>query len=189
MSLEVAIEKDVPGFRLAVEFTTDGAPLGLLGPSGSGKTMTLRAIAGLETPDRGRIVLQGRVLYDSKLRVNVPARARRIGLLFQNYALFPHLNVAQNIAFGLRNLPETEKSQRIAKQLAAAHLDGLAERYPMTLSGGEQQRVALSRALAIEPAALLLDEPFSALDTHLRSALERQLREMLASYGGETLFV
>jgi ABC-type sulfate/molybdate transport systems ATPase subunit len=189
MALEVAIEKNVPGFGLAVEFTADGAPLGLLGPSGSGKTMTLRAIAGLETPDRGRIVLNGRVLFDSKQRIDVPARARRIGLLFQNYALFPHLNVAKNIAFGLRRLPEAERNRRVAEQLAAAHLNGLAERYPATLSGGEQQRVALARALAIEPAALLLDEPFSALDTHLRGALERQLRETLASYGGSTLFV
>ena len=189
MSLEVAIEKIVPGFRLAVEFTADGAPLGLLGPSGSGKTMTLRAIAGLETPDRGRIVLHGRVLFDSEQGINLPARARRIGLLFQNYALFPHQSVAENIAFGLRRLPEAERNRRVAEQLAAAHLDGLAERYPATLSGGEQQRVALARALAIEPAALLLDEPFSALDTHLRSALERQLRETLASYGGSTLFV
>jgi len=189
MSLEVAIEKQVPGFRLAVEFTADGAPLGLLGPSGSGKTMALRAIAGLETPDRGRIVLQGRVLFDSDQRINVPARSRRIGLLFQNYALFPHLTVAENIAFGLRHLSIAERNQHVAKQLAAAHLDGLAERYPATLSGGEQQRVALARALAIEPAALLLDEPFSALDTHLRSALERQLRETLASFGGSTLFV
>ncbi len=95
MSLEVAIEKQVSGFRLAVEFTADGAPLGLLGASGSGKTMTLRAIAGLETPDRGRIVLHGRVLYDSARGINVPARERRIGLLFQNYALFPHLTVAR----------------------------------------------------------------------------------------------
>jgi molybdate transport system permease protein len=189
MSLEVAIEKKVSGFRLAVEFTTDGAPLGLLGPSGSGKTMTLRAIAGLETPDRGRIVLHGRVLFDSGQRIDVPARARRIGLLFQNYALFPHLTVAENVAFGLRHLPDAEIPRRVAQQLAAAHLDSLAERYPATLSGGEQQRVALARALAIEPAALLLDEPFSALDTHLRSALERQLREMLASYSGSTLFV
>jgi molybdate transport system permease protein len=189
MSLEVAIEKNVPGFRLAVEFTADGAPLGLLGPSGSGKTMALRAIAGLETPDRGRIVLQGRVLFDSERRIDVPARARRIGLLFQSYALFPHLNVAENIAFGLRRVPDAERNRRVAKQLGAAHLDGLAERYPATLSGGEQQRVALARALAIEPAALLLDEPFSALDTHLRSALERQLRETLATYGGSTLFV
>ncbi len=189
MSLEVSIEKNVEGFRLAVEFTADGAPLGLLGPSGSGKTMALRAIAGLETPDRGRIVLQGRVLFDSEQRVNVPARERHIGFLFQNYALFPHLTVAENIAFGLRHLPDTERNRRVAAQLAAAHLDGFAERYPETLSGGEQQRVALARALAIEPAALLLDEPLSALDTHLRSALERQLREMLASYGGSTLFV
>ncbi len=189
MSLEVAIEKSVPGFRLVVEFSADGAPLGLLGPSGSGKTMALRAIAGLETPDRGRIVLHGRVLFDSEQRIDVPARERRIGLLFQNYALFPHLNVAENIAFGLRRLPEAEKNRRVAEQLAAAHLDGLADRYPATLSGGEQQRVALARALAIEPAALLLDEPFSALDTHLRGALERQLRDTLASYGGSTLFV
>jgi molybdate transport system permease protein len=189
MSLEVGIEKNVGGFRLAVEFTADDGPLGLLGPSGSGKTMTLRAIAGLETPDRGRIVLHGRTLFDSEQGINVPARARRIGLLFQNYALFPHLTVAKNISFGLGSLPESQRNQRVAQQLAAAHLDGLAERFPATLSGGEQQRVALARALAIEPAALLLDEPFSALDTHLRGALERHLRETLASYGGATLFV
>jgi molybdate transport system permease protein len=119
----------------------------------------------------------------------VPAGARHIGLLFQNYALFPHLTVAENIAFGLRRLPDAERNRRVAEQLAAVHLDGLAERNPATLSGGEQQRVALARALAIEPAALLLDEPFSALDTHLRGALERQLRETLATYGGATLFV
>jgi molybdate transport system permease protein len=189
LSLEVAIEKNVAGFRLAVEFTADGAPLGLLGPSGSGKTMALRAIAGLEKPDRGRIVLHGRVLFDSEQGINVPARVRRIGLLFQNYALFPHLTVSENIAFGLRGLPDAEKKRRVAEQLAASHLDGLAERHPSTLSGGEQQRVALARALAIEPDALLLDEPFSALDTHLRGALERQLRDTLASYGGSTLFV
>src|ERR1700693_2067849 len=129
MSLEGTIEKNVPAFRLALEFTGGGAPLGLLGPSGSGKTMTLRAIAGLETPDRGRIVLQGRVLFDSEQRINLPARARRIGLLFQNYALFPHLTVTENIAFGLRRLPDAEKNRRVAEQIAAAHLDGLAERY------------------------------------------------------------
>jgi molybdate transport system permease protein len=189
MSLEVAIEKQVSRFRLAVEFTADGAPLGLLGPSGSGKTMTLRAIAGLETPDRGRIVLHGRVLFDSARGVNVPARERKIGLLFQSYALFPHLTVAENIAFGLHPLPESERARRVAQQLSAAHLDDLANRYPASLSGGEQQRVALARALAVEPEALLLDEPFSALDTHLRSALERQLRETLETYRGSTLFV
>jgi molybdate transport system permease protein len=191
MSLEVAIEKQVRDFRLAVEFTADGAPLGLLGSSGSGKTMTLRAIAGLDTPDRGRILLHGRVLFDSAQRINVPARERRIGLLFQHFALFPHLTVAENIAFGMRRVvqDERERRRRVAAQLSAAHLDGLATRYPATLSGGEQQRVALARALAVEPAALLLDEPFSALDTHLRGELERHLRETLASYRGSTLFV
>jgi molybdate transport system permease protein len=189
MSLEVVIEKRLSSFQLAVEFTAGGSPLGLLGPSGSGKTMTLRAIAGLEPPDRGRIVLHGRVLFDSEKRINVPARERRIGLLFQSYALFPHLTVAENIAFGLRPLPGPERDRRVAQQLAAAHLDGLASRFPATLSGGEQQRVALARALAIEPEALLLDEPFSALDTHLRGALERQLRDTLGSYRGSTLFV
>lgn len=189
MSLEVAIEKNVQDFRLTVEFTADGAPVGLLGPSGSGKSMTLRAIAGLETPDRGRIALHGQVLFDSDARINLPARERRVGLLFQNYALFPHLTVTENIAFGLGRLPEAEMARRIARQIVAARLDGLADRYPATLSGGEQQRVALARALAIEPAALLLDEPFSALDTHLRGALERQLRETLSSYNGSTLFV
>src|SRR5579863_9795233 len=112
MSLEVSIEKNAAGFRLAVEFTADGAPLGLLGPSGSGKTMTLRAIAGLETPDRGRIVLHGRVLFDSEQGVNVPARDRHIGLLFQSYALFPHLTVVENIGFGLRHLGEAERNRR-----------------------------------------------------------------------------
>jgi molybdate transport system permease protein len=134
-------------------------------------------------------VLHGRVLFDSEKRINLPARERRIGLLFQNYALFPHLTAAENVAFGLRHLPERERDRRVEQQLAAAHLDGLASRYPATLSGGEQQRVALARALAVEPEALLLDEPFSALDTHLRGALERQLRETLGSYQGATVFV
>ena len=189
MSLEVSIEKQSAGFRLAVEFKADGSPLGLLGPSGSGKTMTLRAIAGLETPDRGRIALQGRVLFDSERRINVPARERRVGLLFQSYSLFPHLTVAENIAFGLRRFPDAERIRRVANHLAAARLHGFTNRYPATLSGGEQQRVALARALAIEPAALLLDEPFSALDTHLRSALERELRERLSTFEGTTVFV
>lgn len=189
MSLEVAIEKNIPGFRLGVEFSADGAPLGLLGPSGSGKTMALRAIAGLETPDRGRIALDGRVLFDSERGINVPARERQIGLLFQNYALFPHLTVAENVSFGIERASPEERRRRAAEHLAAVHLESFVERYPATLSGGEQQRVALARALAIEPAALLLDEPFSALDTHLRGALERQLRETLGSYRGATVFV
>lgn len=189
MALEVAIEKQMHDFRLAVEFKADGAPVGLLGPSGSGKTMTLRAVAGLDTPDRGHIALDGRVLFDSERRINVPARDRHVGVLFQSYALFPHLTVAENIAFGLRRLLTHERDRRLADQLASGQVAHLASRYPVTLSGGEQQRVALARALATSPAALLLDEPFSALDTHLRNSLERQLRETLAGYRGSTLFV
>lgn len=189
MSLEVSIEKQLPAFRLAVQFATGSAPLGLLGPSGSGKTMTLRAIAGLEKPDRGRIVLNGRVLFDSERGIDVPARARRVGILFQHYALFPHMTVAENIAFGLGRVPGAEQVNRVRRHLVAAHVESLAERFPGSLSGGEQQRVALARALAVDPEALLLDEPFSALDTHLRNALERQLRESLGGYRGATLFV
>ncbi|MGD0840160.1 MAG: sulfate/molybdate ABC transporter ATP-binding protein [Candidatus Acidiferrales bacterium] len=190
MELDVQIEKRLPGgFRLEVAFRASGAPLGILGPSGAGKSLTLRTIAGLERPDRGRISLDGRVLFDSASGVDCPSRDRRVGLLFQNYALFPHLSVAENIAFGMRGLPRDESDRRIARQIEAVHLEGLEARYPAALSGGQQQRVALARALAPEPQALLLDEPFSALDAHLRGEIERELREALAGYRGAALFV
>jgi ABC-type sulfate/molybdate transport systems ATPase subunit len=190
MELDAQIEKKFPsGFRLEVAFRVSGAPLGILGPSGAGKSLTLRAIAGLERPDRGRIVLDGRVLFDSASGADLPSRDRRVGMLFQNYALFPHLTVAENIGFGISALPTQERDRRIAAQIAALHLAGLETRYPAALSGGQQQRVALARALAPEPQALLLDEPFSALDTHLRGEIERELREALARYRGVAIFV
>ena len=190
MELDVQIEKKLPGgFHLEVAFRASGAPLGILGPSGAGKSLTLRAIAGLERPDRGRIVLDGRVLFDSAGGVDCPSRDRRVGLLFQNYALFPHLTVAQNIAFGIAAIPKDDRARRIADQIAAVHLAGLEDRHPAALSGGEQQRVALARALAPRPEALLLDEPFSALDAHLRGEIERELREALKDYRGIALFV
>ena len=192
MGLEIEIEKRLRGFTLQVAFAAECEPVGILGGSGAGKTMTLRTIAGLESPERGRIVLDGRVLFDSASGIDLPSRARRVGLLFQHYGLFPHLTVERNIAFGLRHLagitPE-QAAQRAARQVAEMHLSGLERQYPGALSGGQQQRVALARALAPQPAALLLDEPFSALDTHLRSQLERQLRETLAGYKGVTLLV
>lgn len=188
-SLVVDIQKQLRGFALSVAFTTGKDTLGLLGASGAGKSMILRCIAGLETPTKGRIALNGRVLFDSKQGINQPSHKRRIGFLFQNYALFPHLTVAENIAFGLRGMPKVERNRRVEAQMAAVQLQGLANRYPCELSGGQQQRVALARALAIEPEALLLDEPFSALDTHLRSQLEKQLIEILATYQGVSLFV
>jgi len=186
--LFVDIKKQLPGFLLEVCFSTNDQPLGLLGASGAGKSMILRCIAGIETPTSGRIVLNGRVLFDSERRINLPARTRRIGFLFQNYALFPHLTVASNIAFGSKRKNTTNRTL-IEAQLAAVQLQGLSNRYPHQLSGGQQQRVALARALFSQPEALLLDEPFSALDTHLRSQMEQQLISSLATYQGVSLFV
>ncbi|MHC5749289.1 MAG: molybdate ABC transporter permease subunit [Nostoc sp.] len=188
--LFVNIEKILPSFDLKVAFTTDEQPLGLLGGSGAGKSMILRCLAGIETPTNGRIVLNDRVLFDSEQGINVPSRDRRIGFLVQNYALFPHMSVAQNIAFGLpKKLSAGNIRVQVEEQLIAMQLQGLGDRYPHQLSGGQQQRVALARALASQPEALLLDEPFSALDTHLRSQLEQQMTETLADYQGVTLFV
>ncbi|MBD1923743.1 molybdate ABC transporter permease subunit [Microcoleus sp. FACHB-831] len=188
--LVVDIQKQLPGFLLQLSFSANENPLGLLGASGAGKSMILRSIAGIETPTSGRIVLNGRVLFDSQTGTNIPSRDRRIGFLFQNYALFPHLTVAQNIAFGLpKGTSALIIKQQVETQLAALQLQGLADRYPHQLSGGQQQRVALARALASQPEALLLDEPFSALDTHLRSQLEKQLISTLSTYPGVTLFV
>ena len=189
MSLEVHIEKRLQSYPLAVEFAAGAKPLAILGPSGAGKTMTLRCIAGLVEPDRGRIVLNDRVLFDSETKINVPSRERRIGLLFQNYALFSHMTVSENIAFGLDRIAPDERASKVRRQLDALHLAALESRLPRELSGGEQQRVALARALAIEPDALLLDEPLSALDTHLRSQVEHQLLGTLAAFNGSSLVV
>jgi molybdate transport system permease protein len=189
MTLIVDIEKEWPGFRLKVAFAAGKDTLGLLGASGSGKSMTLRCIAGLVTPSKGRIVLNGRVLFDAEQGINLPSRTRRIGYLFQNYALFPHLNILQNVMFGLRRLAKQEQVRRATGILAMVNLNGLEKRYPRQLSGGQQQRVALARALVLEPEALLLDEPFSALDSQLRTQLELQLAETLTKYQGCSLYV
>jgi molybdate transport system permease protein len=188
--LLVDIEKQLYSFSLDVSFSAKEHALGLLGGSGSGKSMTLRCIAGIDTPTKGRIVLNGRVLFDAERGINIPSRDRRIGFLFQDYALFPHLTVAQNIAFGLpKGTSALAAKQQVETQLAAMQLEELGNRYPHQLSGGQQQRVALARALASQPEALLLDEPFSALDTHLRNQIEQQLISTLAHYQGVTLFV
>jgi len=189
MGLEVRIEMRLPDYDLRVSFQAGDAPLSILGPSAAGKTMTLRAIAGLERPSCGRIVLNGRVLFDSELRIDVPARRRRVAMLFQHYALFPHMTVAANIDFGLRALLPPERASRLERIISQTHLDGLQNRYPRELSGGEQQRVALARALVTEPEALLLDEPLSALDTHLRAQIEYELLQTFQAYRGATLLV
>jgi ABC-type sulfate/molybdate transport systems ATPase subunit len=187
--LEVNLQKQLASFPLDLAFSRDRTALGILGASGSGKSMLLRCIAGLETPDRGYIRLNGRTLFDSSQGINLPSRDRKIGFVFQNYALFPHLTVAQNIAFGLRECSPSARDRSVAIQLHHLHLEGLENRYPHQLSGGQQQRVALARALASDPEALLLDEPFSALDAYLRSQLEQQMVVRLTNYDGVTLFV
>ncbi len=187
--LAAEIHKTLPGFQLSVRLEARGGVLGLLGASGSGKSLTLRSICGLETLRKGRIVLNGRVLFDSREGIRLRPAERRVGMVFQDYALFPHLTVAQNIAFGLAHQPAEERARRVGEWARLAGIAPLLDRRPAELSGGQRQRVALARALAMEPEALLLDEPFSALDTHLRHQLEEQMRQILAGFGGVTIFV
>jgi molybdate transport system ATP-binding protein len=187
--LEVKIKKHLPDFHLEVDFTINQEILAILGPSGSGKTMTLKCVAGLLEPDEGRIALNGRVLFDAAARINLPARERRIGFVFQNYALFPHRTVAENMAYGIRQRPRHEVDARVAWLLEKMHIEGLGGRYPGQLSSGQQQRVALARALSCEPEVLLLDEPFSALDTPRRERLEVELLALQDFYRGDILFV
>ena len=192
MSLQVDVRKSFgPTFSLDVSFEVDAADetLALLGPSGCGKSMTLKCIAGIVTPDEGRIVLNGRVLFDSAAGVNLRPQERRVGYLFQNYALFPNMTVEQNIAVGVLGKGKEERAQTVARQVAAFRLDGLEKKRPAQLSGGQQQRVALARIMASEPELLLLDEPFSALDGYLRWQLELELTDTLRAFPGGTVYV
>jgi molybdate ABC transporter permease protein len=188
-TLEVEVERSLENFNLRVALSAGKGSVGLLGPSGSGKSMTLRMIAGVSQPDRGRIVLNGRVLFDSATGKNIPAAGRRVGLVFQDYALFPHLTVAENVGFGLVHFPKHDRAARMWKQLESMGIAELANRYPSQISGGQRQRVAIARCMAMEPDALLLDEPFAALDPHLRRRTEEQLRATLAGFSGPVVFV
>jgi molybdate transport system ATP-binding protein len=187
--LEVALALQVPGFELDVEWSAGGGVAVLFGPSGAGKTLTLQCLAGLIRPHAGRIVVDGHVFFDSATGVNVPAQERRIGYVFQGYALFPHLTVADNVGFGLRDRPRAERTRRVGATLDKLGLADLGRRYPRDLSGGQRQRVALGRALAIDPALLLLDEPLSALDAPLRRALRDDLRALLSDVGTAAVVV
>lgn len=187
--MHVDIRRRLPGFTLQVQLSVSGRRLGLLGASGSGKSMTLRCIAGIDTPDEGVIVLNGRTLFDSKAGINLPARKRRVGYLFQNYALFPHLTVGDNICLALRCKTREEAGKIVRQQAELFQLEELLNRYPAQLSGGQQQRVALARVLANEPEALLLDEPFSALDSFLRWQLEPAMLDILTKFDGPILYV
>ena len=188
MSLSVHIRKKLGNFRLSVDLEHPGGITGLLGASGCGKSMTLKSIAGIERPDEGRIVLDGRVLFDSEKKINLRPQERKVGYLFQNYALFPTMTVEKNIAAGLEG-SRTEKEARVREMVKKFQLEGLEKRLPGQLSGGQQQRVALARIMAYEPDVILLDEPFSALDMYLKDRLQQELMEMLADYKGTVIMV
>ena len=170
----------VGGFSLEADWhIEEGEVLVLFGPSGAGKTTTLRAIAGLVRPEEGRVELGGQVVYDSAVYISVPVHRRQIGYLTQQYHLFPHLNVAGNIAYGLPDRRQPDASGKVERLAKMLRLEGLEDRRTWQLSGGQQQRVALARALATNPQLLLLDEPFASLDNELRRELRRGLRAML----------
>ncbi|HEY0776532.1 MAG TPA: ATP-binding cassette domain-containing protein [Gemmatirosa sp.] len=190
--LEVTVQKQLPDFALDVAFVVPGGVAAVVGPSGAGKTLTLRAVAGLLRPDAGRIACGGRVLYDADAEIDVPARARRVGYVFQQYALFPHLTVGENVAYALGGPgsgPRRDRAARVAALLALVGLPNAERRRPRELSGGQQQRVALARALAPDPALLLLDEPLAAVDAPLRVRLGEELLALHARTGVPMLFV
>ena len=190
MSIIVDIEKDLGSFFLKVNFEAGDETLALLGASGCGKSMTLKCIAGIETPDRGKIIVDGVTLFDSEKKINLSPQKRRMGLMFQNYALFPNMTVLQNIRTGAKREKDSAKREAAVQQVMESFgISDLAKRYPHQLSGGQQQRVALARILVSDPMALLLDEPFSALDSHLRFKLEQEVRSVIRSFGKTVLLV
>ncbi|HSW58513.1 MAG TPA: ABC transporter ATP-binding protein, partial [Dehalococcoidales bacterium] len=187
--LEVRVKRKLKGFTLDVGFAIDHEILAILGPSGSGKTMTLQCIAGLLRPDEGFIKVDEKVLLDSAAGVHIPTQSRKVGFVFQNYALFPHLSVYQNVSYGIRYLPVKEVKSSVYDLLEKMNIQRLADRYPRQLSAGQQQRVAVARALAPEPEVLLLDEPFSALDSMVKERLQLELQNVQRFYKGYILFV
>uniref|UniRef100_UPI00333F974E sulfate/molybdate ABC transporter ATP-binding protein n=1 Tax=Castellaniella defragrans TaxID=75697 RepID=UPI00333F974E len=197
MSLRVEVHRRVggeTGFELDVRLETSARRIALFGPSGAGKSLTMHAIAGLLKPDEGHIEVAGRVLFDSQHGIDVPPRDRRLAYLFQDYALFPHLTVRQNIGFGLtrgwlnryRRRPLPASAQRWVE---AFHLEALLDHYPAQLSGGQRQRVALARALSTDPGLMLLDEPLSALDADLHARMRQELAQLQAQIDIPTVLI
>ena len=176
-------------FTLDVSFTAHNGITILFGPSGSGKTTTLRAIAGIITPDEGRISIGQQVYFDSAAGINLPIQRRRVGFVFQDYALFPHLTAEQNIAYGMKANGTRSTRERVDELLVLFGIEYTARRYPRALSGGEQQRVALARALASDPAVVLLDEPLSAVDMETRARLLAEINSVQQRSGVPFLYV
>ena len=190
MSLSLAIKKRYPGFTLDIELEAGEERIGLLGASGCGKSCTLRCIAGVETPDEGRIVVNGVTFFDSSAGINLTPQQRKCALLFQNYQLFPNLTVADNGRAGMDHAVDSRRQQEDAlRYLQIFGMAEYADRYPSRLSGGQQQRVALARMLAARPGILMFDEPFSALDSYLKSALEQNLLDVFSVVNRTVLYV
>lgn len=190
MSLEVDIKKQFKGFTLNAKFDAGAETLGFLGASGCGKSLTMRCIAGIEIPDEGRIVVNDTVFYDSSKRINLTPQQRKTALLFQNYMLFPNLTIAQNVAAGIsKDVSKGDRDAIVAEELKRFSIENFEDRYPAQLSGGQQQRVALARMLAARPGILMLDEPFSALDAHLKGVLEQNLVDLFDAFDGTILYV
>ena len=190
MSLHINIEKRFSSsFNLKVNFEHEKGILGFLGSSGSGKSMSLKCISGLEIPSSGKIILNDKTYFDSNNKINLSPQKRKVGYLFQNYALFPNMNIIDNVEIGVSNLTENKRRSLCLEYIERLGLLGLEKHYPWQLSGGQQQRVALARALITAPDILLLDEPFSALDQHLRNNLEKELMSILKTYKGDVIFV
>jgi molybdate transport system ATP-binding protein len=188
MGISVDVERSLQGFSLHIEFSEAGKRIGILGASGSGKSMTLKMIAGIVNPDKGKIVFDGTTFYDSEQKINVKPQKREVGYLFQNYALFPNMTVLENVGAGIQGdkKKKLELSERVLKKF---QLVALKDRYPSELSGGQQQRVALARIMAYSPKVILLDEPFSALDAYLKDKMQEELMEMLSDYQGTVIMV
>ncbi len=188
MSVEFVIKKKMQDFSLDVSMKSSAKRIGILGASGCGKSMTLKSIAGIVNPDEGNIVINGKIVFDSKRKINERTQKRNVGYMFQNYALFPNMTVEKNILCGL-TCGKEEKMQKAEKMIRKFRLEGLEKRYPHELSGGEQQRVALARIMAYEPNIILLDEPFSAMDMFLKDQLFKELMQFLEDYKGTVLLV
>ena len=188
MSLYVDIKKEFPDFKLSVQVENASGVIALLGGSGCGKSLTLKCIAGIEKPDKGLIMINGKTVFDSEKKINIPPQERQVGYLFQNYALFPTMTVWNNIS-SVVNRSKHERNEITDAMIKKFQLDGVKKLFPRQISGGQQQRVALARILVREPKILMLDEPFSALDTQLKWHMEQEVASVLAGFEGTTILV
>lgn len=188
MAIEVRIHREFDDFKLDVQFQSESRRIGILGASGCGKSLTLKSIAGIERPETGKIESAGKVFFDSAKKIWMPPQERNVGYLFQNYALFPTMTVEKNIGIALR-CGKKEKEKKVRDMIDRFSLQGLEKKLPGQLSGGQQQRTALARIMIYEPDMILLDEPFSALDSYLKEQTQRECLELLQDYPGTVILV